>query len=99
MGTGADVAIETSGLTLECGDLRVVSDAIRLSRKKLATVKGNLCWAFTYNIAALPVAGRVMPHWLTDHALGSWGPFWGQDSNRVQHPSAIATAPLDEPEG
>ena len=56
MGTGTDVAIEASDLTLVRGDLRAVPDAIRLSRKTLATIKGNLFWAFGYNIAALPLA-------------------------------------------
>jgi Cu+-exporting ATPase len=56
MGTGTDVAIEASDLTLIRGDLRAVPDAIRLSRKTLATIKGNLFWAFAYNIAALPLA-------------------------------------------
>jgi Cu+-exporting ATPase len=56
MGTGTDVAIEASDLTLVRGDLRVAADAIRLSRKTLATIKGNLFWAVAYNIAALPLA-------------------------------------------
>ncbi len=56
MGTGTDVAIEASDLTLIRGDLRVAADAIRLSRKTLGTIKGNLFWAFAYNIAALPLA-------------------------------------------
>jgi Cu+-exporting ATPase len=56
MGTGTDVAIEASDLTLVRGDLRVAVDAIRLSRRTLATIKGNLFWAFGYNIAALPLA-------------------------------------------
>ncbi len=56
MGTGTDAAIEASDLTLTRGDLRVAADAIRLSRKTLATIKGNLCWAFGYNVAALPLA-------------------------------------------
>jgi Cu+-exporting ATPase len=56
MGTGTDVAIEASDLTLVRGDLRVAADAIRLSRKTLATIKGNLFWAFGYNVAALPLA-------------------------------------------
>jgi len=55
-GTGTDVAIEASDLTLVRGDLRVAADAIRLSRRTLATIKGNLVWAFAYNIAALPLA-------------------------------------------
>ena len=56
MGTGADVAIEASDLTLVRGDLRVAVDAIRLSRRTLAIIKGNLFWAFAYNIAAIPLA-------------------------------------------
>ncbi|MEV0674031.1 heavy metal translocating P-type ATPase [Mycobacterium sp. NPDC050441] len=56
MGTGTDVAIEASDLTLVRGDLRAAADAIRLSRRTLATIKGNLFWAFAYNIAALPLA-------------------------------------------
>lgn len=56
MGTGSDVAIEASDLTLVRGDLRVAADAIRLSRRTLGTIKGNLFWAFAYNVAALPLA-------------------------------------------
>ncbi|TWF79243.1 Cu+-exporting ATPase [Pseudonocardia hierapolitana] len=56
MGTGTDVAIEASDITLVRGDLRAAADAIRLSRRTLATIKGNLFWAFAYNVAALPLA-------------------------------------------
>ncbi len=56
MGTGSDVAIEASDLTLVRGDLRVAGDAKRLSRRTLGTIKGNLFWALAYNIAALPLA-------------------------------------------
>ena len=56
MGTGTDVAIEASDLTLVRGDLRSAVDAIRLSRRTLRTIKGNLFWAFAYNVAALPLA-------------------------------------------
>ncbi|HET6654500.1 MAG TPA: heavy metal translocating P-type ATPase, partial [Nocardioides sp.] len=56
MGTGTDVAIEASDLTLVRGDLRVAADAIRLSRRTLTTIKGNLFWAFAYNVAAIPLA-------------------------------------------
>ncbi|MEV5714776.1 heavy metal translocating P-type ATPase [Amycolatopsis mediterranei] len=56
MGTGTDVAIEASDITLVRGDLRAVADAIRLSRRTLRTIKGNLFWAFAYNLAALPLA-------------------------------------------
>ncbi|MFI6004664.1 heavy metal translocating P-type ATPase [Streptomyces sp. NPDC051366] len=56
MGTGTDAAIEAGDLTLVRGDLRVAADAIRLSRRTLATIKGNLFWAFGYNVLALPLA-------------------------------------------
>jgi Cu+-exporting ATPase len=56
MGTGTDAAIEASDLTLVRGDLRVAADAIRLARRTLSTIKGNLIWAFGYNVAALPLA-------------------------------------------
>jgi P-type Cu+ transporter len=56
LGTGTDVAIEASDLTLVRGDLRVAADAIRLSRATLRTIKTNLVWAFGYNVAALPLA-------------------------------------------
>ncbi|MGW6465361.1 heavy metal translocating P-type ATPase [Streptomyces rubiginosohelvolus] len=56
MGTGTDAAIEASDLTLVRGDLKVTADAIRLSRRTLATIRGNLFWAFGYNVAALPLA-------------------------------------------
>ncbi|WP_412459536.1 heavy metal translocating P-type ATPase [Actinoalloteichus sp. GBA129-24] len=56
MGTGTDVAIEASDLTLVGGDLMSAADAIRLARRTLSTIKGNLFWAFAYNLAALPLA-------------------------------------------
>ena len=56
MGTGTDVAIEASDLTLVRADLRAAVDAVRLSRRTLATIKGNLFWAFAYNVAAIPLA-------------------------------------------
>jgi P-type Cu+ transporter len=63
IGTGTDVAIEASDLTLVSGDLRAAADAIRLSRRTLRTIKGNLFWAFAYNVAAVPfaVAGLLNP--------------------------------------
>ena len=57
MGTGTDVAIEAGDITLVRGDLRSAADAIRLSRRTLSTIKGNLFWAFAYNTAAIPLAG------------------------------------------
>ncbi|WP_405993195.1 heavy metal translocating P-type ATPase [Streptomyces sp. NBC_00986] len=60
MGTGTDAAIEASDLTLVRGDLRAAADAIRLSRRTLSTIKGNLVWAFGYNVAALPLAAAGM---------------------------------------
>jgi Cu+-exporting ATPase len=62
MGTGTDAAIEASDLTLVRGDLRVAADAIRLSRRTLATIKGNLFWAFAYNVAAIPLAAAGLLH-------------------------------------
>ncbi|HEX8004155.1 MAG TPA: heavy metal translocating P-type ATPase [Mycobacteriales bacterium] len=63
MGTGTDVAIEASDLTLVRGDLRTAPAAIRLARRTLRTIQGNLFWAFAYNVAAIPVAaaGRLSP--------------------------------------
>ncbi|MCX2733469.1 heavy metal translocating P-type ATPase [Saccharopolyspora sp. NFXS83] len=60
MGTGTDVAIEASDITLVRGDLRAAVDAVRLSRRTLRTIKGNLFWAFAYNVAALPLAAAGM---------------------------------------
>ena len=56
MGTGTDAAIEASDITIVSGDLRSAARAITLSRRTLAVIKGNLFWAFAYNVAALPLA-------------------------------------------
>ncbi|MGI3783154.1 MAG: HAD-IC family P-type ATPase, partial [Janthinobacterium lividum] len=56
MGTGTDAAIEAADLTLVRGDLRQAADAVRLARATLRTIRGNLFWAFAYNVAALPLA-------------------------------------------
>jgi P-type Cu+ transporter len=68
MGTGTDAAIEAADLTLVQGDLRVAPDAIRLSRRTLGTIKGNLFWAFAYNVAAIPVAAMG---WLNPMLAGA----------------------------
>ena len=68
VGTGSDVAIEASDLTLISGDLRAAADAIRLSRKTLSTIKGNLVWAFAYNVILIPVA---MLGWLNPLFAGA----------------------------
>ncbi len=62
VGTGADVAIEASDLTIVTGDLRAVADAIALSRRTLATIRTNLFWAFAYNTAAIPLAALGFLH-------------------------------------
>jgi Cu+-exporting ATPase len=63
IGTGTDIAIEASDITLVSGDLRAAADAIRLARRTLRTIQGNLFWAFAYNVAAIPlaVAGLLDP--------------------------------------
>ncbi len=94
MGTGTDAAIEAADLTLVRGDLRSVVDAIRLSRRTFGTIKGNLFWAFAYNVAALP-AGRgrsAQP----DARRRRHGVLVGV--RRVQQP-ATAPFPFDQPGG
>jgi Cu+-exporting ATPase len=63
MGTGTDAAMEAGDLTIVSGDLSVVPEALELSRRTLRTIKGNLFWAFAYNVAAIPlaVAGLMNP--------------------------------------
>jgi Cu+-exporting ATPase len=92
MGTGSDVAIEASDLTLVRGDLRAAVDAIRLSRSTLRTIKGNLFWAFAYNIAAIPLAalGLLNPL-IAGAAMAFSSVFVVSNSLRLRRFSALTT--------
>jgi Cu+-exporting ATPase len=91
MGTGTDVAIEASDLTLVRGDLRVAVDAIRLSRRTLRTIQGNLFWAFAYNVAAIPLAaGGFLNPLIAGAAMGLSSVFVVSNSLRLRRFRAVA---------
>ena len=98
MGTGTDVAIQASDLTLVRGDLRAAVDAIRLSRRTLRTIKGNLFWAFAYNVAALPLAmaGLLNPL-IAGAAMAFSSVFVVSNSLRLRRFTAVSVQPAGEP--
>ena len=96
MGTGTDVAIEASDLTLVRGDLRVAGDAIRLSRRTLRTIKANLFWAFGYNVAAIPLAmaGLLNPL-IAGASMGLSSVFVVSNSLRLRRFDAVSATSTD----
>ncbi len=96
MGTGTDVAIEASDITLVRGDLRAAADAIRLSRRTLGTIKGNLFWAFAYNVAALPLAAMgLLNPMIAGAAMAISSAFVVANSLRLR---SFRSAAVDTPE-
>ena len=97
MGTGTDVAIEASDLTLVRGDLRAAVDAVRLSRRTLSTIKGNLFWAFAYNVAAIPLAvsGLLNPL-IAGAAMAFSSVFVVSNSLRLRRFRAVSIDPVTE---
>ena len=96
MGTGTDVAIEASDLTLVRGDLRVAGDAIRLSRRTLRTIKANLFWAFAYNCAALPLAAAgLLNPLIAGASMGLSSVFVVSNSLRLRRFNAVSSTTTD----
>jgi Cu+-exporting ATPase len=93
------VAIEASDLTLVRGDLRAAVDAIRLSRRTLRTIQGNLFWAFAYNVAALPLAalGLLNPL-IAGAAMAFSSVFVVSNSLRLRRFQAVSTTPTPHPD-